>query len=230
MKWLFRWLFRLLILLIVLVVAAVLLLNPIAKELMEFRLKRDTGMDVKIGRLEIGILDPGVTIENLVLYNGPEFGGAPFIELPELRIEYDRGNFFSHRAHFKLVRVNLTRMNVVEDKQGRCNVDALEKLFPSVHPGTNGVRVLRVGRSIDTLNLTLGKATFMSLRQPGKVDELLMNVRNAVVSNVKPDQDLTAVLLSVLIRNGITLTGDAADWLSRLATPATPSPPPAARR
>ncbi len=94
MKWLFRWLFRLLILLIVLVVAGVLLLNPIAKEITEYRIKRETGMDVKIGNLEVGILNPGVTIENLVLYNSAEFGGAPFIDLPELRVEYRSWKFF----------------------------------------------------------------------------------------------------------------------------------------
>ncbi len=117
MKWFFRWAFRLLILLIVLAVAGVLLLNPIAKELTEYRLKRDTGMDVKIGRFEIGILDPGLTIENLVLYNSAEFGGAPFIDLPELRIEYARGNFFTHKSQYKLIRINLSQINVVEDKK-----------------------------------------------------------------------------------------------------------------
>ena len=128
-KLLFRWLFRLLVLLIVLAVAGVLLLNPIAKELTVYRLKRDTGMDVKIGRFEVGILDPGLTIEHLVLYNTADFGGSPFVELPELRIQYDRGNFFSHNAHFKLIRINLTQLNVVEDKKGRTNIEILETCF-----------------------------------------------------------------------------------------------------
>lgn len=223
MKWFSRWFFRLLILLIVLAVAGVLLLNPVAKDFTEYRIKRETGMDVKIGKLEIGILNPGVTIENLVLYNSAEFGGSPFIDLPELRIEYDRGNFFWHNKHFKLIRINLTQLNVVENKKGRTNIELLEKLFPSDDnvPGTtnkvsNG---LKVGQ-IDTLNLTLGKATFMSMNQPQQVDELRMNVHNQVVTNIKSDQDLSSVLLAVLIKNGMTLTGNSASWLGRLAAPA----------
>ena len=89
------------------------------------------------------------------------------------------------------------------------------------------MRVLHVRGPIDTLNLTLGKATFTSLKHPGPPDELRMNVHNQVVTNIKANQDLTAVLLSVLIRNGITLTGNAADWLGRLAAP--PPPPPVKR-
>jgi len=220
MKWLFRWVFRFLILLIVLAVAGVLLLNPITKEITEYRIKRETGMDVKIGKLEISILNPGVTLENCVLYNTAEFGGGPFIDLPELRIEYDRGNYFWHNKHFKLIRINLTQLNVVEDKKGRTNLEVLEKLFPpddNVAGTTNkNSSGLKVGR-IDTLNLTLGKATFMSMNQPRQVDELRANVHNAVVTNIKADQDLSSVLLAVLIRNGMTLTGNSANWLGRLA-------------
>lgn len=221
MKWFFRWLFRLVILLIVLAVSAVLLLNPIARELMVYRLKRDTGMDVKIGRFDVGLLDPGLTIENLVLYNTSEFGGSPFVEVPELRVEYARGNFFSRKPHYKLVRLDLKQVNVVEDRKGRSNFEILEDLIsPDEHSRTNaGPRPLRTRSPIDTLNLTLGKATFMSMNHPGRVDQLIMNVHNQVVTNIKPDQDLTAVLLTVLIRNGITMTGNAADWLGRLASP-----------
>jgi hypothetical protein len=222
MKWLFRLAFRLLILLIVLVVAGVLLLNPIAKEITEYRIKRETGMDVKIAKLEVGILNPGVTIENLVLYNSAEFGGAPFIDLPELRVEYDRGNFFSHKNHYKLIRINLAQLNVVENKKGRTNFETLKELFPEDESGTGATNKtshgLRVGR-IDTLNLTLGKATFMSMSQPRQVDELRMNVHNQVVTNVTPDQDISSVLLAVLIRNGMTLTGNNVSWLGRLASP-----------
>ncbi|HZQ46794.1 MAG TPA: hypothetical protein VFC07_07285 [Verrucomicrobiae bacterium] len=221
-KWLFRWAFRLLVLLVVLAVAAVLLLNPVAKEITEYRIKRETGMDVKIGKLNISILNPGVTIENFVLYNSAEFGGSPFIDLPELHVEYERGNFFAHKSHYKLIRINLAQLNVVEDKKGRTNLEILEKMFPEDNGGsgaTNKIpKGLKVGR-IDTLNLTLGKATFMSMNQPRQVDELRMNVHNQVVTNIKADQDLSSVLLAVLIRNGMTLTGNGAGWLGRIAAP-----------
>src|SRR5215218_3075556 len=107
MKFVFRWIFRLFILVLILVIAGILLLDTIAKAVAEYRIKRETGLDVKIGKLEIGILNPKVTIENFVIYNSAEFGGSPLIDMPELHVEYDRPALLSHKLHYKLVRLNL---------------------------------------------------------------------------------------------------------------------------
>ncbi len=109
---------------------------------------------------------------------------------------------------------------MVENKKGKTNFETLEKLFPEDESASGATKKnsngIRVGR-IDTLNLTLGKATFMSMSQPRQVDELRMNVHNQVVTNVTPEQDISSVLLAVLIRNGMTLTGSNMSWLGRLA-------------
>ena len=126
-KWLFRWLFRLLILLVVLVVAAILLLDTIAREITEYRLQQQTGLEAKIGRMRVGMLEPRLTIENLVIYNSAEFGGSPLLDVPELHVECDRNPFFHPGLHFKLVRINLARLNLVEDAKGRKNLDELWK-------------------------------------------------------------------------------------------------------
>src|SRR5258708_17164575 len=113
MKTLFRWAFRLLILLVVLLVAAVLLMDTIVRAVAENALRRQTGLDVKIGKFEVGLLNPKVTIENLVIYNSAEFGGSPLIDMPELHVEYDRDALFANKLHFKLVRFNLAQLNIV---------------------------------------------------------------------------------------------------------------------
>jgi len=58
MKTLFRWAFRLFILLVVLVVAGILLLDTIVRAVAVNAIKRQTGLDVKIGKFEIGLLNP----------------------------------------------------------------------------------------------------------------------------------------------------------------------------
>src|SRR5262245_14959465 len=107
MKRLFKWLFRLVILLIVLGVALVLLKDTIAKGIMERQIRFETGLDARIGRLEIGIVNPTVTIENVRLYNTAEFGGSPFVDLAELHLEYNRAALATRKLRFALVRLNL---------------------------------------------------------------------------------------------------------------------------
>src|SRR4051794_7978843 len=85
-KRLFRWALYLFIIFIVLVVAGVLLLDRIAREIAESRIRAETGMGVKIGKLSIGLLTPTVTIENFKMYNTAEFGGSQCLDIPELHV------------------------------------------------------------------------------------------------------------------------------------------------
>lgn len=231
MKFLFRWLFRLLVLLIVLIVAGVLLLDTIVREVAEYRISNATGLEVKIGKVDVGILNPRVTVEHFVLYNTAAFGGSPLLDVPELHVEYDRPTLFSAKPHFQLVRFNLARLNIVEDIRGNVNLDLLEKRLQP--PPRNGSAPAKKNAApiqfprIDTLNLTLGRATYRSMRQPNQVDELKMNIRNQVLTNVVSGQDLAGVGTAILLRNGISPVANGADptnhwlyWMGRLTAPA----------
>src|SRR4051794_20756716 len=159
MKFLFRWAFRLFILLLVLVVAGILLFDSIAKAVTEYRIKKQTGLDVKIGKMEVGLFNSKVTIEHFIIYNSAEFGGSPFIDMPELHVEYDRNALIANKLHCKLVRFNLAQVNVVENKEGKTNLELLEKRVQQATPSVSTNKSSSANMQftgIDTLNLTLG--------------------------------------------------------------------------
>jgi hypothetical protein len=226
MKRVFRWTFRLFLVLLALFVAGILLLDTFVREIAEHQIRKETGLETKIGRMHVGLLDPGVTIENLVIYNSAEFGGAPFIEMPELHVEYDRDALWARKLHCRLVRFNLAEVNVVEDKSGRRNFDTLQPngprngAAPKSGGGKNKSSVDLRFTGIDTLNLTLGKATYLKMQDPGKVEELNMNVNHQVFKNIRTQQDLTAALMLALLRSGVNLMPGGAgspNWLQLLA-------------
>jgi uncharacterized protein involved in outer membrane biogenesis len=200
MKFLFRWAFRFFILLVVLLVAGILLLDTIVRAIAESHIHNETGMDVKIGSLYIGLWSPVITLENLKLYNTAEFGGSPFVDMPELHVEYDRSALFSHRLHCKLVRLNLAELNVVQSKNGRTNLQALkDRERRSTRSGLKFA-------GIETLNLTLGKATRLDMRHPEQASEVTLNFRNQIVPDIKTEQDLeTRVGALLLGRGGVPL-------------------------
>ena len=217
-RWLFRWLFRLLILLVVLVAAAILLLDTIAREITEHRIQQRTGLEARIGRMHVGLLEPRLTIENLVIYNGVEFGGSPLLEMPELHLECDRNPLFSANYHFKLVRFNLARLNVVEDTKGR-NLDMLEKKLnksngpvitqPILKKKTTGTNAFP---QIDALNLSLGRATYINLKNPRKVDELQLDVRNQIYTDIHSPSQIESILLVILLNRHNMLGSDGQFW------------------
>src|SRR3954466_6450091 len=102
-KFIFRWAFRFLILAIVLVVALLLLKDQILRSVVESQIRKATGMDVKIGALQVGLTRPVFNLENFVLYNTAEFGGGPFLDVPELHLEFYPGATSAREFRCKLV-------------------------------------------------------------------------------------------------------------------------------
>lgn len=214
MRRLFRFAFRMLVIVMVLAVAALLLLDTIVREVAEQRIRQRTGLDARIGRMRIGLAEPRLTIEDLVIYNRGEFGGGPLLRVPELHVEYDRDSLWSHKLHCKLVRLNIAQLNIVEDKHGRLNLDALQD-YAGKHGGplltTNKTSTSYQFTGIDTLNLTLGRAEFMSMKDPGKVDVLKMDMQNHVLLDVKSPDDLSATVALIKMKNHISVMGKVTD-------------------
>jgi hypothetical protein len=210
MKFLFRWAFRLLILTLVLGIGALLLKDIILREITVKRLRAETGMDVRIGKMSVGLLNSEVSFENLVFYNTAEFGGAPLFEIPDLHIEYDREGMVHQKFQFKLLRINFREINVVENQQGKNNMqEFLHRLRAT--PSTSkpaqragGGDAWKFDR-IDLLNLSAGKVRYTNMRFPKRNQESDVGIRNEMIPNLRTPEDLAGVLLKVLLRAGITV-------------------------
>lgn len=205
MKFIFRWAFRLFLLFIVLLVAAVLLMNTIIKSVLENRIREQSGRDVKIGNLDLSLLNSRLTIENFKLYNTAELGGGPFLELPELHIELDREALSRRELHFKLIRLHLAELNIVQSQSGRGGIAQFPQLNPQAL--TNQVIHTRPRQGdqlqfagIDTLNLTLGRIKQIDLRQPANSREYPLGVTNRVFTDIRNERDLQIKLLPLLFQ------------------------------
>lgn len=230
MKFIVRWLFRLLILAIVLAIAAVLLKDTILKELAEVRFRHETGLEVDIGRLEVGLLSPTVTVEDLKLYNPPEFGGAPFVVLPELHFEYDRGAFATGALHLRLLRVNLAEISFVQNAAGRWNIQEIKDRF--MEPARAAGRTPLRFAGIDTLNLTLGRVRRQYLAAPTNNAAINLGVRGEIVTNLKTEKDLYLTLAKLALRGGLLRLlppSASTNVLPAPLVPLSPTPAPSAR-
>lgn len=203
------------LLLVLLVILFFVFFDSIMKVVAENRIRAQTGMDARIGKFSVGLLSPVVTIEDFKLYNTAEFGGTLFIQIPELRVEYDRAALADRNLHIKLMRFNMSELSVVRNEAGRTNIMELMRR-PSVpgkkRPGDGGLSGGPLGdikfTGIDVLNLSLGKVRFIDLRMPDKSVDLNLNVRDQILKNVKTERDLYGVLVLIWLRNGLSLGGN----------------------
>jgi hypothetical protein len=167
-------------------------------------------MDVRIGKLELGLFSPTVNVENFKLYNPAEFGGSPLLDIPDLHVEYDPAALARRKLRFRLVRIAVTEINIVEARDGRTNlVLSLGDLGPGGAEASSSPPSM-VGFTFDgveTLNLTLGHARYTSLRNPGKATEVQLGLRNEILTDIRSVSQLRQVLMKALLRNGITISG-----------------------
>ena len=198
MKWLFKWVLRLAVLLIVLIAVLLLSLDSIFKALVDRQIRAGTGMDVKIGKLSVGLLSPVVTIENFKLYNPAEFGGMPFLDIRELHLEYDRAALARRTLHVKLMRLNLAELNVVKSDAGHTNLVSLQPAPPPRAPRADEW----IFTGVDVLNLTVGRVRFIDLKNLRKNQEFNPNLQNQIFKNVKTTADLYGVLVMIWLRSG----------------------------
>jgi len=228
MKWLFKWAFRLLFLVIALVVALVLSKDAILKSLVERQIRAQTGMDVKIGKFSAGILSPVVDIENLKLYNPPEFGGTLFLDAPVLHVEYNRFALAGRELHLTLLRLAVTELNVVKNDVGHTNVTNFRWKFPTQGSGQPDKVPFPV---IDVLNLSVGKARYIDLKNSNHNREYHPNLQNQIFKNVRSEDDVRAILFMIWLRSGGAVTSanhadqiftlNCSDFLSDSAKPAS---------
>ena len=207
MKWLLKWLFRLFLLAVVLVVILLLSLNSILRVAAEHRIRAQTGMDAEIGRFSVSLVEPTVEIQNLRLYNPPSFGGTPFLNIPEIHVEYDRAALARHEIHVTLMRFNLGELDIVKNEAGQTNIFTLGITLPTKTAKGSGAALLKQQtgydfKGIDVLNVSIGKARFIDLKNQRNNREQTIGIENLVIKNVKSETDLAGLAVLVALRGG----------------------------
>ena len=211
MKWIFKWLFRLFVLLVVLGVIFFLSFNSISRVFVEHQIRAQTGMDAEIGKISMGLLTPTVTVENFKLYNSPDFGGTPFLKISELHVEYDRAALAQHEIHVILMRFNLDEFDIVKNRGWPDKYFSILRHHAAAKtvPGQRNLMAnlkRQTGydfKGIDVLNVSIGKARFIDLKDQQNNREQTIGIENLLVKNVKSPADLAGLGALIWLRGGV---------------------------
>ncbi len=213
MKKLFRWLLYLFFAFIVLVVISFLSIDVVIRKVAEQRIKAETGMVAEIGKLHLAFLDQSLTVKDFKLINPPEFGGGTLVELPELHVQYDVEAMRSNIVHLRFVKIDMAQLNIVENKEGRRNVDGLVKAprqkreGPAPSSSTNAPARLpsmpyEFG-GIDKMEISLGATRYSSEKYPNRSFDRNLGIKNEVFKDIKNEQDLETVGIVIALKAGV---------------------------
>lgn len=91
-------------------------------------IRRMTGLDFEIEKLDVSLLHSSLEIKGLTLTNPPGYEEPTAFEIAELYADYDLPSLFSDEAHLTELRIDIPTITVVKNEKGETNVDGLRQL------------------------------------------------------------------------------------------------------
>jgi hypothetical protein len=88
-------------------------------------LAQQTGTKVSVGQVRVSWWGPRVWVRDIVLYNLPEFGATPALNIRELQAVLSWGDLLRGRSRVRRLQVEIALVAVVQAQDGRLNWQAI---------------------------------------------------------------------------------------------------------
>ena len=202
--------------LVTLLLVGLLSFDWIVKRTIQSRVNASGVAEVEIGSLNIGLFRSHLEVRNLKVFGQSQFGGVQLLDLPELRVEYDREAFKRQELKFRLVRIRINELTLMDGfAGGQTNMfQRLQGYSELVVAYTNRIgeltnridlnRAQQVGnrtfRGIDRLELTLGRVRFVDVKDPLSEKMAALNINRRVMTNIADLPGLAPLAMELLVR------------------------------
>jgi hypothetical protein len=200
---LFKWTFRLAALLITVSVLLALGRNVIARLLLEHRLEAATGFEAAIGRVQIDLTRPVVRITHLRLFNPPQLGRRPFVDILEARITYDLNGLLARRFLVRELRVGVGDVRFVRKDPGVSTQDLFARHRRGREPIGNTLVHPLAYTGVDQLLLSAERYSYIDYVQMARTQDLPLALRDLQASNLTKPEDWTQLWLRFAEHRGI---------------------------
>lgn len=194
--------------LIVILVVAFLARNIIVQNILSAGVKAFTGLELKMGSIDLGIPQTHISVQSLKLFNPPTFSDKVMLDMPEIYIDYDLGAFLQKKVHLEEIRINMKEFFVVRNKDGKLNLDSLKvvqaKKKPAEEQTKEKAQLPQI--QIDKLRLTVGKVVFKDYSVSGSepsVKEFNINLDEQLENITDPYTLSSIILVKVLSKTTI---------------------------
>lgn len=191
-------LFMVIIILAALLFGFVFTRNIIVKTVLIKGIKAIAGVDIEVGKVNIGLTNTLIGINNLKIFNPAGSVDKIMADFPEIYVDYDLGAFFKKQVHLENLKLDLKELVIVQDAKRQVNVNSLKALLPkqSSKPAPE--------IKIDELSLRIGKVIYKdySSREPS-VREFNLNIDEHYKNITDPKSLVSTILARALMNIGI---------------------------
>jgi hypothetical protein len=202
--------------LIALLLVGLLSFDWIVKRTIQSRVNASGVAEVEIGSLNIGLLRPHLEVRNLKVFGQSQFGGVQILDLPELRVEYDRDAFKAQELKLRLLRIRLNELTLVDGFAGGDTnmfqrlqgyselIVAYTNRLSEVTNRLDLASAQRIGNAtftgLDRLELTVGRVRFLDMKDPLSEKVATLNINRRVMTNITDLSGMAPLAMELLVR------------------------------
>ena len=202
--------------LITLLVVGLLSFDWIVKRTIQSRVNASGVAEVEIGSLNIGLLRPHLEVRNLKVFGQSQFGGVQILDLPELRVEYDRDAFKARELKLRLLRIRLNELTLVDGFAGGDTnmfqrlqgyselIVAYTNRLSEVTNRLDLASAQRIGNAtftgLERLELTVGRVRFLDMKDPLSEKVATLNINRRVMTNITDLSGMAPLAMELLVR------------------------------
>lgn len=198
---------RLLAVLALLVVGLLLARNLVAKVAVVQGVKAATGLAVKVGGMDLGLLGTHFGARQVTVLNPAGFPEPLMVALPELYVDYRLGSFLKGQPHLEAVRLHLAELVIIRNADGQVNINSLRPVQEQQQEAKAGAPARQAPPTIriDRLDVKLGQVIFKDYTQPmPQVQEIDLNVEEHFEDITSTKALVSAVVMRALTRAGMS--------------------------
>jgi hypothetical protein len=177
------------------IVLLVVARNQIIKAGASATIKAISGLDLHIGKLDVGIFRPAIEIKDLQMLNPSSYPEKMMMDLPGLYVKYDLPSIMKGTIHLPELKIDLREFVVVRVPGGQMNVNTLQALQPK-----GGGKPPQI--AIDIMELNIGKVIYKDYSGKGspKTSEFDINLHERY-ENITDANKLVALIVSKALAN-----------------------------
>jgi len=167
---------------LVLLVVFGLTKNLIAKKVLSAMVKAQTGLELQIKSMRLGLLESFAYINDLKVLNPPGYVDRVMMDIPEMYVSYDLTAFIKRKLRLGELRLHLKELVVVKNEMGQLNISLLEVVQDRKREKVAQEEVKQKTRipkfQIDLLQLKIDKVVYKDYSGgvPPKVREFNVNI------------------------------------------------------
>jgi uncharacterized protein involved in outer membrane biogenesis len=202
---------KLVLLVVVALVVLVLARNVVVKAVAENGVKAVTGMPLNMGKLDLGLSNTLVDIENLVVKNPSGFHDTSLVDIPKILVDYNLSSILKGKVHLENLEFDMKHFTVVRNEKGELNLDRLKALQGAQKPSAPTTKpepqapAKPMPIQIDMMHLKIGKVVYIDYSggQPF-TKEFRINLDQSYQNITDLNSVVRLIVLKAMMSSGIS--------------------------